>query len=98
MSPSYGRNSVRVDVFWFKSGKTDPDAFFYPQYWELLRQFGFRFHWGKHLSLPDSSTGTAFRRAQCPKFELFLKWRAHFDPGQIFVNDYWRKHLGIPRA
>jgi FAD/FMN-containing dehydrogenase len=98
MSPSYGRNSVRVDVFWFKSGKTDPDVFFYPQYWELLREYGFRFHWGKHLSLADSATGTAYRRAQCPKWDLFMKWRARFDPAQIFVTDYWRKHLGIARV
>jgi hypothetical protein len=27
-----------------------------------------------------------------------MKWRARFDPVQIFVTDYWRKHLGIARV
>jgi FAD/FMN-containing dehydrogenase len=98
LSPSYGRSSVRVDVFWFKSGKTDPDQFFYPKYWELLKDYGFRFHWGKHLSLPTSATGIAYRRAQAPKWDAFMKWRARFDPAQIFVTEYWRQHLGIARA
>ena len=98
MSPSYGRNSFRVDVFWFKTGRTDPDKAFYPQYWELLRDFDFRFHWGKHLSAPDSSTGVAYRNKQSPMFAEFLQWRERFDPEQIFVTDYWRRHLGIGRT
>jgi FAD/FMN-containing dehydrogenase len=98
MSPSYGRHSFRVDVFWFKSGKTDPDQFFYPKYWELLRQFDFRFHWGKHLSAATSSTGVDYRRAHCPHWDTFMKWRARLDPDQIFVTNYWRTHLGIPKV
>ncbi|HVU03461.1 MAG TPA: FAD-binding protein [Polyangiaceae bacterium] len=97
MSPSSGRNSFRVDVFWFKSGKTDPDVALYPKYWELLRSFGFRFHWGKHLSSPDSSTGVSYRRAQNPNWDRFLAFRRTFDPDQIFVTDYWRAALGIPK-
>jgi len=100
MSPSFRRRSMRVDFLWFKSGKTDPAKDFYPQYWELLKPFAFRFHWGKHLSAPESSTGVAYRRAQLgeERYQRWLALRAEFDPDQIFVSDYWRRHLGIPRA
>jgi len=99
MSPSFRRRSVRVDMLWFKSGKTNPDQAFYPQYWELLRPLSFRFHWGKHLSPAESSTGVAYRRAVIGE-QLYQRWmdlRARLDPDQIFVTDYWRGHLGIPR-
>jgi len=98
MSPSYGRDSFRIDVFWFKSGATDPDAVFYPQYFHLLSQFDFRFHWGKHLSLPNSTTGPAYRRRVSPAWDSFMKWRQWFDKDQIFVTKYWRDHLGIQKA
>jgi FAD/FMN-containing dehydrogenase len=97
MSPSYQKDKVRIDVFWLKSGP-DPDGFFYPQYWELLRPFGVNFHWGKHLSRPESSTGLWYRRERTPSWREFMKWRAHFDPEQIFVSQYWRDHLGICRV
>lgn len=95
LSPSYARNSVRIDVFWFKSGATNPDESFYPHYWELLQPHNLRFHWGKHLSSPKSSTGVAYRKQQCPMWDAFMKVRERFDPEQIFVNSYWRDHLGI---
>jgi hypothetical protein len=96
LAPSYGRDSVRIDVFWFKTGQTDPNRRFYPQYWNLLQKFGMRFHWGKHLSAPESSSGPAYRRAQLPLWDNFLRVRERFDPAQVFVTSYWRKHLGIP--
>jgi D-arabinono-1,4-lactone oxidase len=96
LAASHGRNSIRIDVFWFKTGQTNPDRKFYPQYWTLLEKYGFRFHWGKHLSAPDSSTGVAYRRKQLPKWDAFMRLRERLDPDQIFVSSYWRKHLGIP--
>ena len=98
LSPSFGRASMRVDFLWFKSGATKPAEIFYPQYWELLRPLDFRFHWGKHLSAPESSTGVAYRRARVgeERWNAWMAMRERLDPDQIFVNDYWRKHLGIP--
>jgi D-arabinono-1,4-lactone oxidase len=96
LAASHGQNSVRIDVFWFKTGQTDPSRAFYPRYWQLLEKYGFRFHWGKHLSSPDSSTGIEYRRKQLPKWDQFLRLRERLDPDQIFVSSYWRKHLGIP--
>jgi D-arabinono-1,4-lactone oxidase/FAD binding domain-containing protein len=95
MSPSYGMDTVRIDIFWFRTGRADPDRAYYPQFWELLRPFGFRFHWGKYLSDPGSSTGVAFRRAQLARWDDFLALRKRMDPGGVFLTDYWREHLGV---
>lgn len=98
LSPSYGRDCVRVDIFWFKTRKGNPDIDFYPQYWELLRKFDFRFHWGKYLSAPDSSTGADYIRRQFPKWSRFMELRDRMDPDGVFLTRYWREHLGIDPA
>jgi hypothetical protein len=96
LSPNYGRDSVRVDLFWFKTRKDEPpDRAFYPQYWDLLKKFDFRFHWGKYLSDPASSTGVEFRRKQFPMWNQFMKLRNQMDPKNIFLTSYWKKHLGL---
>jgi hypothetical protein len=98
LSPSYARDSVRVDIFWFKTRKGNPDIDFYPQYWELLRKFDFRFHWGKYLSAPDSSTGADYIRSQFPQWDKFMQLRDRMDPDGIFLTRYWSEHLGIEPA
>ena len=80
LSPSFGSDRVRIDIFWFKSGRTDPDQVFYPQYWELLQDFGFRAHWGKHLPPASSSTGLAYRQQLLPMWSSFMKVRERMDP------------------
>ncbi len=95
MSPSYGMDTVRVDVFWFTTEVGDPVTDFYPQYWKLLEKYDFRFHWGKHLSPPGSSTGVEYRRRSLPRWDDFLAARRRLDPKGVFLTDYWRAHLGI---
>ncbi len=96
LSPKYGRDSVRVDFFWFKKSKVErPDFRFYPQFWELLANFGFRFHWGKYLSDPASTTGVTYRKHQYPMWEKFLSVRAEMDPDGVFLSNYWKTHLGL---
>jgi D-arabinono-1,4-lactone oxidase len=97
LSPTFRRRALRIDFLWFKTGDLNPADFYYPQFWELLRPLNFRFHWGKHLSPADSSTGVAYRRANVGE-RYWTKWlqlRERYDPDQIFVTEYWRKHLGI---
>ncbi|WP_224360474.1 D-arabinono-1,4-lactone oxidase [Hyalangium versicolor] len=98
LSPSYARDCVRVDIFWFKTRQGNPDIDFYPQYWELLRKFDFRFHWGKYLSAADSSTGAAYIRRQFPKWGKFMELRDRMDPDGVFLTGYWREHLAIEPA
>ncbi|MGH2644656.1 MAG: FAD-binding protein, partial [Chitinophagaceae bacterium] len=49
MSPSYGCDVIRVDVFWFGNNTGSPADSFYPVFWNALKQFNFRGHWGKYL-------------------------------------------------
>ena len=97
LSPAFGTDVVRIDVFWFarndNSGR--PDETFYPQFWALLAPFGFRPHWGKFLPRPDSAQGVKYLQARYAKFSAWLHLRAQLDPQQVFVSPYWRRHLGI---
>lgn len=95
LSPSYGMDTIRIDVFWFKTALGSPELSFYPQYWELLKGFDFRFHWGKYLSDPKSSTGSDYIRRQFPMFDKFMALREELDPRGVFLTTYWREHLGI---
>lgn len=91
MSPSYGEDVIKIDTFWFEKNKGNPDQNFYPQFWELLAEFDYRLHWGKSLS-----GDVAYLRALYPRWDDFMKLRAEMDPQQVFVTEYWRRHLGIP--
>jgi D-arabinono-1,4-lactone oxidase len=44
-----------------------------------------------------AETGWTYLRERYPKWDDFMKLRAEYDPKQLFVNTYWRRHLGIPR-
>jgi hypothetical protein len=94
MSPSYGTAMFRVDVFWFALNAGEPGERFYPRFWQLLKDFNFRPHWGKHLP-HASAEWRAYYRANLPMLDRFLALRAELDPQQIFVTSYWRDHLGI---
>jgi hypothetical protein len=95
MSPSYGCDVFRVDVFWFGHNADDPRSDFYPQFWRLLRPFGFRPHWGKFLPDPASGDWPAYYRAQLPRMADFLALRTKLDPKDVFLTNYWKDNLGI---
>jgi len=97
LSPAYGADVFRVDVFWFGLNAGNPDQVYFPQFWDLLEEFSFRPHWGKYLP-PASAKWRAYYREQLPQLEAFLRLRAAADPQQLFVTDYWREHLGITDA
>lgn len=90
MSPAYGEDVIKYDMFWFPLNKGNPSTDFYPQFWKLLKEFEFRPHWGKFL--PDNATEL---KALYPRWDDFMKLREEMDPHQIFVTSYWRGHLGI---
>jgi D-arabinono-1,4-lactone oxidase len=90
LSPSYGRHSIRVDVFWFRTDKGDREKF-YARYWELLRPFGFRLHWGKFL--PEGEA--RYLRQRYPKWDDFMALRQKMDPDGVFLSSYWKRHLGL---
>jgi FAD/FMN-containing dehydrogenase len=94
LSPGYERESLRVNPVWLDQWMGDPVGDLYQSYFDALRPFGFRPHWGKRLP-PASSEWRAYYRRHCPKLEDFLELQRRLDPQHIFLNAYWKAHLGI---
>jgi hypothetical protein len=90
-------------VFWFRPGAKDGRSFeadrerFFEQFWELMRKknINFRVHWGKHLPKADSPAGADYLRLQYPMWRKFMEVRREMDPDGIFLNTYWKEHLGL---
>jgi hypothetical protein len=77
-------------MFWFAKNRGDPVIDFYPQFWELLKPFGCRFHWGKHVP-----ADAEYISEQYPMWDRFMELRAEMDPYQVFVTQYWRERFAI---
>lgn len=92
LSPAYGHDVVKVDMFWFKKNRGDPVELFYPLFWELLQPFGYRLHWGKYLPRDLAKR----LPSDFEHWHEFLRIRQRMDPDQVFVSPYWRRHLDIP--
>lgn len=97
LSPGYGRESTRLNVCWHQRTKGDPRETYFPQFWNLLADLGFRMHWGKHR-FPDPARAAAHARAAHPRLCDFLEVRENMDPDGVFLSDYWREQLGVSRA
>jgi hypothetical protein len=95
MSPSYGRDTLRINVFWFRKNAGSASDEFFPRFWRALKPFGLRPHWGKVLP-PASPEWTSHYRAEYPMLEAFLALRNKLDPDGVFLTQYWRKNLGVP--
>lgn len=95
LSPSYSKDVFRVDVFWFSKNSGNPAKSYYPQFWELLKPYAFRAHWGKYLPNGESDTGWRYLKAGYPHWDDFMKLRTKHDPNNIFLTQYWKQHLGI---
>ena len=102
LSMSYGRNVVRLDKLRWSYDVGSPRDF-YKYYWDVLMgKPGARFHWGKWMPLNgDVCDGVTFNleflKKAYPKMEEWLIFRELMDPDQIFVSDYWRSILEIPK-
>jgi FAD/FMN-containing dehydrogenase len=90
MSPAYGQAMFRIDPFWPRKSGVDPHRHFYPQFWKLFEDMEYTLHWGKAL-VPDPE----YLSRRYVRWEDFFRLRAEMDPNQVFINDYWRQHLGI---
>jgi hypothetical protein len=90
LSPSYQQDVIKIDPFWFGKNHGDPDQVYFPAFWEKLKGHEYRLHWGKSLS-----GEVDYLKKLYPKWDDFMELRRQMDPHQLFVSDYWRKHLGI---
>ncbi|BDS10171.1 FAD-binding protein [Aureispira anguillae] len=95
MSPSYDKDVVRVDVFWFGSNYEQPTDRFYPQFWDLLKDFDYRLHWGKFLVQNTPSVPSNYIEQQYPKWNDWMNIRQELDPNNLFLTNYWKTHLNI---
>ncbi len=95
LSPSYGTDVIRIDVFWFAKNNENPADKFYPLYWKALAPFGFRPHWGKFLPPGNGPQGARYLKKVYPRWSQWMALRKKLDPNGIFLHDYWQAHLGI---
>ena len=96
MSPSYGADMIRIDVFWFANTDKDPVATLFQNYWNALESFNFRCHWGKYLPQTiNGNPGGAYLLKQYPNFDKWNTFRSTYDPNNIFVTQYWKTQLGL---
>jgi D-arabinono-1,4-lactone oxidase/polyketide cyclase/dehydrase/lipid transport protein len=96
LSPGYGRESTRLNICWHERSKGDPREDYFPQFWDLFADLDFRMHWGKHR-FPVPERAAAHARRAHPRLPEFLALRERMDPDGIFLSDYWREQLGVPR-
>lgn len=96
LSPAYGEDQLRINVFWFKGNAGDPVKGFYKAFWDLMEPLGYRLHWTK-TTPPAEDLGPDWFRSRYPRFDDFMEVRDSLDPDQLFVTEYWRSRLGIPR-
>jgi FAD/FMN-containing dehydrogenase len=97
LSPAYGTDVIRIDVFVYGKNPGVPSQY-YQQFWDLLKPFGFRAHWGKWMppaTTADRQEWLQYIQQSHPRWNDFMAMREKLDPSQIFVTNYWRWHMGI---
>lgn len=92
LSPATGTQNVfRVDVFWFGRNAAEPQPFF-RKFWDALAPLGFRLHWGKFLEEPAAPEKLDER---FPQIAEWKEVRERTDPKNVFLTEYWSRHLGL---
>jgi hypothetical protein len=96
MSPSYGHDVIRLDVFWFANSDRDPVETTFQRYWDRFEKYDFRCHWGKYLpKTVNGKPGGKYLESQYPNWANWMAKRAVYDVDNIFVNPYWQDQLKI---
>ncbi|MCY7422192.1 MAG: FAD-binding protein [Chitinophagaceae bacterium] len=94
LSPGYGTDTIRVDVFWFGRNFGPPEDYF-AKFWKLFDDMHFRCHWGKYIGPSHDRKCQELIRRPYPRWEDFMELRFRHDPKGIFLNDYWKKQLDL---
>ena len=98
----WAEGSFRIDPMWFVENEGDARELFRPV-WVCLRQLRipFRLHWGKVFPSMDDTKEVNWPKVlvqdQYPRLKEFLDFRDKKDPKGIFLNNYWRHWLGLPK-
>lgn len=94
LSPGYGRDSLRLNFFWFDKNPENPARAYFPQFWDLFADLEPRFHWGKLVPDPSDPAACAMR-ASYAQWSVFCRERDLLDPEQVFLTGPWRARLGM---
>ena len=86
LSPAYER-----DVCWFEFWQYPRSETRFAEIHELMKQFCYRFHWGK-----ETRAGRDYIRAQYTRWDDFVALRQDWDPGGVFLNEYMASFLCEP--
>jgi FAD/FMN-containing dehydrogenase len=92
LSPGHGGERVRINVFWPRFNRDDPNAGSFAAHVACLAELGARFHWAKHV---PACFGPAAAEAAYPQWDAFMALRARLDPDQLFLTGRWRRITGV---
>jgi D-arabinono-1,4-lactone oxidase len=101
LSAAYNIDVIRVDPYFWEYNPTGNLESFFDKYWAVLMPISTaRLHPGKHMPkvgtrYKDVEIGPKYMNHAFPRFQDWMQMRKIYDPEQIFVTNYWRKHLGI---
>jgi len=87
LSPGYGTDVIRVDVFWFAANEIGNIIDFYTPYWKELQQYNYRCHWAKYMPSLDIHPIDNY-----PKMDNWKVLRQSVDPNDIFLSEYWKTY------
>lgn len=89
LHPSYGRPSLRINVFWLMHSPDDPRDEFLPRIWNALEAFMPRLHWAKLFPHEPATMVTG----RYPRMHDFLEVREQFDPDGVLLSTWLRAAL-----
>lgn len=92
LHPSFGRPSLRINVFWLMHAPQDPRDHFLPRIWDALREFEPRLHWGK-LFPHEPATMV---HGRYPRLDEARRVRSELDPDGVFLTRWLGAALSVP--
>ncbi|KAG0305498.1 hypothetical protein BGZ97_001095 [Linnemannia gamsii] len=93
LSPAYGVDSCYIGIIMYRPyGKAVPYKRFWAGYEKIMASFAGRPHWAKAHSVSPEGLEESY-----PKMKEFSAIRQRLDPEGMFLNDYLRRHLVVPK-
>ncbi|KAG0197736.1 hypothetical protein BGX33_000360 [Mortierella sp. NVP41] len=93
LSPAYGVDSCYIGIIMYRPyGKPVPYKRFWSGYEKIMASFDGRPHWAKAHSVTPEGLEESY-----PKMKEFSAIRQRLDPEGMFLNNYLRRHLVVPK-
>ncbi|KAG0065879.1 hypothetical protein BGZ89_007833 [Linnemannia elongata] len=93
LSPAYGVDSCYIGIIMYRPyGMPVPYKRFWAGYETIMASFDGRPHWAKAHSVTPEGLEESY-----PKMKEFSAIRQRLDPEGMFLNDYLRRHLVVPK-